>query len=317
MNTAQLPPPPPPVPPMDGAAAMGRYTAAVLTVSDRGSRGQRADTSGPALCEILQGSGWEVAYTAILPDEEALIREALIRCADERAVRLVLTTGGTGFSPRDVTPEATLAVVERQVPGIPEAMRAESMRLTPRGCLSRAAAGIRGRTLIVNLPGSERAARENLLAVLDPIRHGVDILLSQGSADCARTPAGRQPPSLDAWLREARAAPGAAGVGMYLAHCGVVRESARAAVREGRAAPPVRGMRFSYDREKTAAAIADTRGMEGVLYVKAWLNEGTLQVGDDLMRVLVGGDIRPRTAAALEYLVDRLKHQCVTEEELF
>lgn len=296
---------------------MGHYTAAVLTVSDKGFQGLRTDTSGPALCKILQEDGWEVAYTAIVPDEAALIREALIRCADEEGVQLVVTTGGTGFSPRDVTPEATLAVVERQVPGIPEAMRAESMRLTPRGCLSRAAAGIRGRTLIVNLPGSEKAARENLLAVLDPIRHGVDMLLSQGSADCAQTAAGAQPPSLDAWLREARADPEAAGVGMYLTHCGVVRESARAAVRGGQASPPVRGMRFSWDREKTAAAIADTRCLEGVLYVRAWLNEGTLQVGDDLMRVLVGGDIRPHTVAALEYLVDRLKSRCVSEEELF
>lgn len=302
---------------MNGAAAMERRTAAVLTISDKGFQGRRADTSGPALCEILRGSGWDVVYTAMLPDEQAVIREELIRCADREAVQLVLTTGGTGFSPRDVTPEATLAVTERQVPGIPEAMRAESMRLTSRGCLSRAVAGIRGRTLIVNLPGSERAARENLLAVLAPIRHGVDMLRSEGSADCAQTAGQSRPPSLDAWLREAQAAPDAARVGMYLTHCGVVRESARAEARGGQAAPPVRGMRFSCDREKMAAAVADTRRLEGVFYVKAWLNEGTLQVGDDLMRILIGGDIRPHTVAALEYLVERLKSQCVTEEELF
>lgn len=294
---------------------MGRYTAAVLTVSDKGSRGQRTDTSGPALCHLLREDGWEVVHTAILPDEQARIQEELVRCAGDLGVCLVLTTGGTGFSPRDVTPEATLAVAERPVPGIPEAMRAASMRVTPRGCLSRAAAGIRGRTLMVNLPGSERAARENLLAVLGPIRHGVDMLLSDGSADCARE--APEPPSLDDWLREAREDPSAAGVGMYLSHCGVVRETARAEVREGRASPHVRGMRFSYDRERTAAAIAETREMEGVLCVRAWLNEGALRVGDDLMRVLVGADIRPHAIAALEYLVGRLKSECVTEEEIF
>ena len=109
------------------------YTAAVLTISDKGARGQREDTSGPALCGILRENGWEVTRTAILPDELEQIKEALIRCADEERVDLVLTTGGTGFSSRDVTPEATLAVVERETRGIPEAMRAESIRITPRG----------------------------------------------------------------------------------------------------------------------------------------------------------------------------------------
>ena len=160
-------------------------TAAVITISDKGARGERTDTSGPAVCAVLRDAGWEVVHTAILPDEREQIQAELIRCADERRIHLVLTTGGTGFSPRDVTPEATLAVVERETRGIPEAMRWESMKITPRGCLSRSAAGIRGRTLIVNLPGSEKAARENLAAVLDPIRHGVDMLLSDGSADCA------------------------------------------------------------------------------------------------------------------------------------
>lgn len=160
-------------------------TAAVITISDKGARGERVDTSGPAVCAILKEAGWEVVHTAILPDEQEQIQEELTRCADERHIHLVLTTGGTGFSPRDVTPEATLAVVERETRGIPEAMRWESMKITPKGCLSRSAAGIRGRTLIVNLPGSEKAARENLAAVLAPIRHGVDMLLSDGSADCA------------------------------------------------------------------------------------------------------------------------------------
>jgi len=296
-------------------------TAAVITISDKGSRGERTDTSGPALCAILQGAGWEVVHTAILPDEADQIQAELIRCADEKKVQLVLTTGGTGFSPRDVTPEATLAVVERETRGIPEAMRAESMKLTPRGCLSRAAAGIRGRTLIVNLPGSERAARENLLAVLDPIGHGIDMLLSAGSADCAAPrhhPHRRQPPSMDAWLREAKAAPDAAKIGMYLTHNGVVRATARAAAREGDpSAPPVRGMRFSFDRDKVDQAVRETYRMAGVYYIKVWLNEGELAVGDDLMYVLVGGDIRPHVTDALQSLVGALKSSCVSEEELY
>ena len=111
------------------------YTAAVLTISDKGFRGERTDTSGPALRALLEEAGWEVVHSALLPDEQEQIQAALIDCADRLRVNLVLTTGGTGFSPRDVTPEATLAVVEREARGIPEAMRAESLRITPRGCL--------------------------------------------------------------------------------------------------------------------------------------------------------------------------------------
>ena len=161
------------------------YTAAVITISDKGSRGERVDTSGPALCAIAEEYGLDVAYRAIVPDEAEDIRRELVKCADELGISLILTTGGTGFSPRDITPEATKKVVERETPGIPEAMRAASMRITPRGCLSRSAAGIRGRTLIVNLPGSEKAAKENLLAVVEPLLHGLDMLASSGSADCA------------------------------------------------------------------------------------------------------------------------------------
>ncbi len=161
------------------------YTAAVITVSDKGFRGERADASGPMLCEILKDKGFEVVYTAIVPDETDAIQEELIKCADEKGIALVLTTGGTGFSPRDITPEATMAIVERPTPGIPEAMRAESMRITPKGCLSRSAAGIRGRSLIINLPGSPKAAKENIMAVIDPVEHGLEMLYSEGSADCA------------------------------------------------------------------------------------------------------------------------------------
>ena len=162
------------------------YTAAVITISDKGAKGERVDTSGPNLCEILKQRGFHVAYTAIIPDEMDEIKAELIRCCDEKKVALVLTTGGTGFSPRDITPEATLQVVERRTPGIPEAMRAESMRITPKGCLSRSEAGIRGRTLIINLPGSKKASEENILAVIDPVEHGLQMLMSEGSADCAK-----------------------------------------------------------------------------------------------------------------------------------
>ena len=162
------------------------YTAAVITVSDKGYRGEREDTSGPNLVHLLADKGFEVVYTAMVPDETANIQKELCKCADELEVALVLTTGGTGFSPRDITPEATLEVVERLTPGIPEAMRAESMRITPKGCLSRSAAGIRKRTLIINLPGSKKAAEENILAVIDPVMHGLEMLLGEGSANCAR-----------------------------------------------------------------------------------------------------------------------------------
>ena len=162
------------------------YTAAVITISDKGYRGEREDTSGPNLVRILQDRGFDVVYTSILPDEREMISEALRKCADEMGIALVLTTGGTGFSPRDITPEAAMDVIERSTPGIPEAMRAESMRITPKGCLSRSVAGIRGRTLIITLPGSKKASAENILAVIDPVSHGLDMLYSEGSADCAK-----------------------------------------------------------------------------------------------------------------------------------
>lgn len=161
------------------------YTAAVITVSDKGAAGLREDTSGPELCRILGENGWDVVHTAIIPDERDEIKAQLIACCDEIGAALVLTTGGTGFSPRDITPEATLEVIERRTPGIPEAMRAESMRITPKGCLSRGEAGIRGRSLIVNLPGSKKAAKENIESVLAALQHGVEMLRGEGSADCA------------------------------------------------------------------------------------------------------------------------------------
>ena len=160
------------------------FKAAVLTVSDRSSQGQRPDAAGPLVEELLKGAGYDVVQTMIVPDEGARIEAALRQWSDREPVDLIVTTGGTGFSPRDVTPEATIAVCQRLTPGIPEAMRYASMQVTLRGMLSRAAAGIRGKTLIVNLPGSPKAAKENLEAVLPPLAHGLE-MLTGGQADCA------------------------------------------------------------------------------------------------------------------------------------
>lgn len=158
--------------------------AAVLTVSDRCFRGEHADRGGPLTAKLLEGAGFAVVKTAVVPDEQDQIESALRALADEDGVQLIVTTGGTGFAPRDVTPEATLAVCQRMVPGIPEAMRYASLQITPRAVLSRAQAGIRGGTLIINLPGSPKAAAENLEAVLPALEHGLE-MLSGKPADCA------------------------------------------------------------------------------------------------------------------------------------
>ncbi len=298
-------------------------TAAVITISDKGFKGRRKDTSGPALCQLLEAEGFQVVRRALLPDEKEQIQEELLNCSDKLGISLVLTTGGTGFSPRDVTPEAALAVIERQTPGIPEAMRAESMRITPKGCLSRSVAGIRKNSLIITLPGSEKAARENLLAVLEPVKHGLDMMLSAGSADCGEQSANQESflkkaPSMDAWIQEAKAHEKAGQCGMYLFHNGVVRETAKAKVRDGNAdSRTVMGMMFSYDAEKVEDAIAAAYQLPGIYYVRVWLAEGMLSVGDDIMLVLVGGDIRPHVVDALQKLVEILKNECVKERELF
>lgn len=160
------------------------FKAAVLTVSDRSFRGERPDGGGPLVASMLKEAGYEVAETAVVPDEQAQIEAELRRMADGGAVELIVTTGGTGFAPRDVTPEATVAVCDKLAPGIPEAMRCASLRVTDRAMLSRAQAGIRGGTLIVNLPGSPKAAKENLEAVLPALSHGLE-MLSGRPADCA------------------------------------------------------------------------------------------------------------------------------------
>jgi molybdenum cofactor synthesis domain-containing protein len=160
------------------------YRAAVITASDKGYAGQREDTGGPLVAQLLKDAGYDVVYASLVPDDPELIKAELIKCADGLDIALTVTTGGTGFSPRDNTPEATIAVCQRLVPGIPEAMRYESMKITPHGMLSRAQAGIRGRTLIINLPGSPKAIKENLAVVIPALRHGLDTLRGE-KTDCA------------------------------------------------------------------------------------------------------------------------------------
>jgi molybdenum cofactor synthesis domain-containing protein len=160
-----------------------KYTAAVLTVSDKASAGEREDTGGPLLARLLTEAGFDVRVTEIVPDEKLQIKDKLKEYADVYDIALIATTGGTGFSPRDVTPEATMEVCERLAPGIPEAMRRESFKITNRAVLTRGAAGIRRRSLIINLPGSPKAIKENLEVVLPSLAHGLDVLRG-GPADC-------------------------------------------------------------------------------------------------------------------------------------
>jgi molybdopterin adenylyltransferase len=148
----------------------------ILTLSDRSSRGERADASGPALANLIEAEGWSVVNQSLLPDDESSIRQMLISWADSGEMDVILTTGGTGFSPRDVTPEATRAVIDREAPGLAEAMRAASLKVTPHAMLSRIVTGIRKKTLIVNLPGSPKGAVENLQVITAILPHAVQLL---------------------------------------------------------------------------------------------------------------------------------------------
>lgn len=153
-----------------------RFRAGIITASDKGSAGEREDLSGPAVKALIEEAGYEAVSMCILPDEEDRLYEEMVRLADEEQVDLIFTTGGTGLSPRDHTPEATLRAATRQVPGIAEAMRAYSMQITPRAMLSRGVSVMRNRTLIINLPGSPKAVKESLTFILPVLKHGVEIM---------------------------------------------------------------------------------------------------------------------------------------------
>ena len=161
------------------------WQAAVITLSDKGAAGERKDESGPAIAKRLRDAGYEVVEEVLIPDDERVLKQQLIRLCDQRQLDLILTTGGTGCSPRDITPEATLAVADKNVPGIAEAMRAASMKITPHAMISRAASVIRGKTLIINLPGSPKACMENMDVFMDTIPHAMGLLRNEVH-DCAR-----------------------------------------------------------------------------------------------------------------------------------
>ena len=162
------------------------FTAAWVTMSDKGSQGLREDESGPLIGKMLAEEGYEIVEEVLIPDDYETIKKELIRLSDQRQVNLIMTTGGTGFSPRDITPEATIEVCDRMAPGIAEAMRAYSMTKTHRAMLSRAVSGIRGKTLIINLPGSPKAVKECLEYILGPLEHGLGIMLGR-DGECARS----------------------------------------------------------------------------------------------------------------------------------
>ncbi|MFZ5354337.1 MAG: MogA/MoaB family molybdenum cofactor biosynthesis protein [Bacillota bacterium] len=163
---------------------MNKFTVGIITVSDKGSRGERTDLSGPAIEEMIGTIGGRVERYVIVPDEKEEIKTAIVEMSDALGLNLILTTGGTGFAERDVTPEATMEVIEKHVPGIPEAMRAKSLLITPKAMLSRAQAGIRKKSLIVNLPGSPKGVRENLEVILPALGHGIEILTGK-AFECA------------------------------------------------------------------------------------------------------------------------------------
>ena len=160
------------------------FQAGIITVSDKGSQGKREDLSGPAIAEMLAGAAISIKKTLIIPDEVEQISKAIIQFADIEQLDLILTTGGTGVSPRDLTPDATLKVIDKEVPGMAEAMRIASMKITPHAMISRAVAGIRGRCLIINLPGSPKGAKENLAVVLPALKHAIEKIKGD-DRDCA------------------------------------------------------------------------------------------------------------------------------------
>ena len=161
------------------------YTVGIITSSDTGYRGEREDKSGVVIKEIVESNGFKVVDYIVVPDEKEMLKEQFIKMSDNLGVNLILSTGGTGFSPRDITPEATKEIIYREAQGISEAIRMYSLSITKRAMLSRAVSGIRNKTLIVNLPGSPKACKESLDFILDTLKHGIDIL-NETAKDCAR-----------------------------------------------------------------------------------------------------------------------------------
>lgn len=289
-----------------------KRTAAIISI---GEMGEACD----AVCRIIEKADFTVVHKTAVPNTQECISRALAKYADEMNVSLILTLGGTGLAARNVTPEATLAILDRETCGLAEAMRAEGMKSSFRACLSRGVAGIRGNTLIANLPGSKTAAVENLTGVTQALAHAVDMLSADAAKQDARSKytTGKTAPSMDMWLAEAKADASADKCGMYLFHNGVVRSTAKAEVRalDGDKSA-VSGMYFSYDEDKVDAAVDMAKNMQGIEYVRVWMNDGALAVGDNIMLVLVGGDIRPHVVNALQALVAEIKTNCVTEMEL-
>jgi len=159
-------------------------SAGIITISDKGSQGKREDLSGPAIAEMLAGAAIEIKSTLIIPDEKDEIKKAIVDFSDVKKLDLILTTGGTGVSPRDLTPDATLEVIDKQIPGMAEAMRHQSMLITPHAMISRAVAGICGKSMILNLPGSPKSVRENLAVVLPALKHAIEKIKGDDS-ECA------------------------------------------------------------------------------------------------------------------------------------
>ena len=170
---------------LENKGGMDMIKAAILTISDKGAKGERVDGTGPAVRKILENNDYKVEYYKIIPDEIDEIEKELKYLSDELKIELVLTNGGTGFSERDVTPEATRNVIEKYVPGIGEVMRLKSLEITTKAMLSRAISGIRKKTLIINLPGSPKGAAENLSFVIPSLKHGIEIMIGKAS-ECAR-----------------------------------------------------------------------------------------------------------------------------------
>lgn len=296
-------------------------TASIITISDRCSKGEKEDLSGPVIESFLSDNEITTVEKRIVPDEKEEIIKAVCECSDLIHTDLIITTGGTGFSKRDVTPEALKQCIERFTPGLDEVMRAESMKITDRGCLSRGVSGIRGNSLILSLPGSSKAVRENLEFVISPLKHGIEMLRSEGSNNCGEAPDSiirlSNRPSLDEWLSEAKNSDKSKLCGMYLSHNGVVRQTSKESVYSDQNLGAVRGMRVSLNHELAEKYASETLRHQGIFYLRYWINEGELKVGDDIMLCLIGGDTRPNVIECLETFLRHLKTECIVEEEIF